>query len=524
MNLTLSLRLPTIPVLYSGVLLPIAGLLFLNKDGTTDRIGESSRTVYPPQSGLFAIGDYLTGDIALGTTVVSEEGTGSISLSENQLDYTDAEFLWSFGLSNGSTYEHPTIVDTDAIWFDTSGNERHLTGSVADVDAHVHVDDGLTFGSDWLNQKGWSDGVGGYAGVSVPALADGTSDVLGNPLTYPGRAKYDIELVNNTCTLQDGIDTIAFTELVGTEIVVSSVGTSTPSISAGTISFTVGTCSVIILDNGWTIPLEEGSGTAVYAYEGSNNYTGTISASDIDAFWSGEKDGENHNFLYGYELSGLVKIPANPNTGLSVLGQPLTVLPKRFTGQIFVNVECMELMTAELNMTGEELWVDPIGDTIDAANYSTYDSETGICRIVSDGTEVKLEVPSSLAVGGQYVFNFVMLSTSGSTIREDSTTDNYVLDETKTVTGEADVVTLRVKRSGGACDVTFRLSVRKLNSDHTQEVIYDESGNAKELTTETEPDGNVNNQIFIGPKGEAVYEERQTDAVADKALKILGVS
>lgn len=197
------------PGFTGGTTLPCSLLAYFTgvSDGeAVDKVGKDTRILYPLQSGLFVSGDYLTGDIAEGVTVIDSEGTSVITLFENKLACT-AGTLWSFELSNGSTYEYPTkLSSTSAIWFDTSGNDRHLTlANDTTVDADSHCVESYTIGSDTVNQDGYTiaDGNQYYDedltslipdSVIIPALADSSgccawiatpSPFSGFPYTLP---------------------------------------------------------------------------------------------------------------------------------------------------------------------------------------------------------------------------------------------------------------------------------------------------------------------------------------------------
>ena len=88
--------------------------------------------------------------------------------------------------------------------------------------------------------------------------------VLGD-LQFKGVAPKHGTLVNSYCIDWDGIsDFIRAPWLTGNETVISSGGTSTPSVSLGRIDFTAGTCWNLILSNGDHFPLEEGDADGCY--------------------------------------------------------------------------------------------------------------------------------------------------------------------------------------------------------------------------------------------------------------------
>ena len=114
---------------------------------------------------------------------------------------------------------------------------------------------------------------------------------------------------------------------------------------------------------------------------------------------------------------------------------------------------------------GVELWVDPTANVVDENSYSTWDTETGIGRIVSDGTYVDIDgVVFDLISENAYRLVFTLISQTGAILRTSS-----ILGEHRFETGSETVV-LTAAFTGtlsiapvGACDVTFKLSVQKLN-------------------------------------------------------------
>ncbi len=122
---------------------------------------------------------------------------------------------------------------------------------------------------------GLVDSVGGLpltigAGISelnYPKRWDEELDSLGNVAANSesfGVARRDGQLVDGACLEFTGTEYATNVNLVGTETVTSSGGTSTPTISAGRIDFTAGTCWGLTLSNGSIYPLGEGAGTAAY--------------------------------------------------------------------------------------------------------------------------------------------------------------------------------------------------------------------------------------------------------------------
>ncbi|GAF79650.1 unnamed protein product, partial [marine sediment metagenome] len=273
------------------------------------------------------------------------------------------------------------------------------------------------------NTFGTADAIGNeltYSGqVSASKVpADPTSpgyDVFGSPLTNPGTPQQNMDITGYTGDW-DGVAYLVASHLTGSETVVSSTGTSTPTVSAGRIDFTIGTCPYLELSDG-TVYISESDPLSlqdtIYDIGPSGNHA-TLTDATLP-FFTTEMDGS--------------KLLAD---GFSE-GLP----------------------------DGVELWVDPDTQTIDGSNFSTFDSETGIGRIVSDGTSVTLEVANALTVGGNYQITYEEISKTGLQLQTNFNAANTQFFESITFTDEADQTTYNMKRTG-ACDVTFKLSVQQI--------------------------------------------------------------
>ena len=146
---------------------------------------------------------------------------------------------------------------------------------------------------------GWIRGAGGgimsllYSALqwlhqgTAPATVD---DKTANEL--------DDDYVDSNCATFDGTAYLAVSELVGTETVTSSGGTSTPSISAGRIDFTAGTCWNLVLSNGSVYPMGEGSGGTCYDVE--NEYHGTLTSYTDALVWADVQSSYHHNTFNGH--------------------------------------------------------------------------------------------------------------------------------------------------------------------------------------------------------------------------------
>ena len=187
-----------------------------------------------------------------------------------------------------------------------------------------------------------------YYGVKFPACLPAQTDLecvlLGNILPSSAGVVYDesgngndAQLVNSNCLdILAGTELLYVTDLVGTETVVSSGGTSTPTISAGFISFTIGTCWDLVLSSGHIFPLAEGEN--LHCYNKGTGEHGTLSTATV----RGTTDGYHANFNNGFsealfcQTSGKSNIESNNAYGVWVfdfIKQPGTVWSTSFISE-----------------------------------------------------------------------------------------------------------------------------------------------------------------------------------------------
>lgn len=107
----------------------------------------------------------------------------------------------------------------------------------------------------------------------------------------------DAVYVDSVCYVAEAGSSWAVAELVGTETVTSSEGTSTPSISAGTISFTAGTAWNIVLSNGSIYHCTEASGLKAYDVVNGYNATLTVGAGGEAVAW-GTRQSDHHDMAF----------------------------------------------------------------------------------------------------------------------------------------------------------------------------------------------------------------------------------
>jgi len=133
------------------------------------------------------------------------------------------------------------------------------------------------------------------------------------------------------------------------------------------LAFYAGNIWNVNINNQAIFPLSESAGTTVYGYDSEGNtYTGAITASDIGAFWGSTQDSFFHDWEYGWELSGSIRIPGNPYTGLSCAGNTLTTQPYQLTANDWSFPATGELRDADdiiLADTGSRFIYDTDGAT-----------------------------------------------------------------------------------------------------------------------------------------------------------------
>jgi hypothetical protein len=174
--------------------------------------------------------------------------------------------------------------------YDSSGNENH--GTIENAVSNWGVtQDVMSF----QNQVGYNLS----GAVYIPRdESDLTNDVLGNPLTYTGTRPNDAALINSSCLTADGTLYIAAAHLAGTETVVRSGGTSTPSISAGRIDFTAGTCWDLLLSDGTHYKLAHAYGTAILDSSGAGSH-GILTSATLASAWGATQNDYHSNLIDG---------------------------------------------------------------------------------------------------------------------------------------------------------------------------------------------------------------------------------
>lgn len=162
---------------------------YYKSNSIVDSDGANTRTLYGLQYiHLTGSTDFTNASIVGTETVTSQPaGTAVITVAAGKLTIAAGD-LWSFALSNGSTYEFGTILTaTTGVVFDTSGNGRHLLFTVADTS--VICLSGREKGSDWLAEEGYSNRVNlflnsGNLQASTWTITNGAARTSANTVTF----------------------------------------------------------------------------------------------------------------------------------------------------------------------------------------------------------------------------------------------------------------------------------------------------------------------------------------------------
>lgn len=162
-------------------------------------------------------------------------------------------------------YLTPTTLDNTSLVSRWWLNEE--SGTTA-YDSFGNNDLTLTNGPTWATDTGVNYNPANWLGHTVNGAvivprneATPTEDAAGASLGVTGPLKRPAT-IETRCLTVGGTEYLTLAHLVGTETVVSSVGTSTASVVAGQINLTAGTISSIVLSDGTTLPLQEGPGSS----------------------------------------------------------------------------------------------------------------------------------------------------------------------------------------------------------------------------------------------------------------------
>jgi len=237
-------------------------------------------------------------------------------------DGSNIIYLSIDGVQQVDTMSLSGDISFDRLGDDSNGSYPYI-GSLIDIDLDgQHQYAGISH-DPWVDNQGSNNGTASNMGDSTIILARADNpllDVQGNVTQWPGIGyAHDWELIDSYSRSFNGTTQhVLFPSLTGSETVVSSFGTSTPSIVAGQINFTAGWCAGLVLSNGLIIPMADKLSTC---YSTTSGVSGTyVNAPPL--FLQGDY---HFNITFGVSTTGGDFIPADKDdNGLDVDGDPLT--------------------------------------------------------------------------------------------------------------------------------------------------------------------------------------------------------
>lgn len=140
-----------------------------------DQDGQHDGPIQQKRYGQCIGGEYATNAAIVGTETVTKPAgcTATVTVSAGRITF-GAGIAYDIEMSNGSIYPYPQkLTATTAIWWDTSGNGRHLSQTFANEAAtYAFCQSSRLVGSDWLNQYGAIMSNGEYASSKYSLSAD----------------------------------------------------------------------------------------------------------------------------------------------------------------------------------------------------------------------------------------------------------------------------------------------------------------------------------------------------------------
>ena len=172
---------------------------------------------------------------------------------------------------------------------------------------------------DYLNKFGYNESGGNIYPKRINSNVDSNGNPPDNAHSF-GECKRNWQLLDGPCLSFGGTEYATNGNLVGTETVVSSEGTSTPTISAGRIDFTAGTCWNLLLSNGSHYAGSEEAGIIWYDDVNDEHLTfvNTPSWSTQDTYFWSEANGFS---LYEHASSADILVPLKSD------GTAITITP-----------------------------------------------------------------------------------------------------------------------------------------------------------------------------------------------------
>lgn len=351
----------------------LTNVLWVESNGaTTQAVSEGTQITFGsnPDGRIYQVSADQNGNsVAVGVYVKSVSGTTSIRVRNHGVLSSDIEVTSEF-----QWIEHTVdVVSADTfimLYNNTAGNAGDVVVSKVVEQVSTSLD------TDKYTKTTYAEITG-----KIPQDPSNLGyDVVGNALTNPGTPQRNAKVYGYWGNF-DGVAYLSLPHLTGTETVTFSSGDAVPTVGVGQVTFTVGSCGRLTLDDGTDLIIQgdsnvTGQGTC---YDISGNSNHATLTNFPDPFFTVQKEG-SHLLAGGFELgTELWPIPANPTTGLSALGQPLTHAPGILTPDHPVDIEMIpnvEGYEADQIAGNQYYEVDGTLKQVDAANIATNQGDT----------------------------------------------------------------------------------------------------------------------------------------------------
>lgn len=295
------------------------GLYVYDKEGTLLLTKNSSF-----DTGTYVAMEPLNSLLTIGYNVATAYSEGYIfDVRLHNAELTQSQiFDKGFGKSR-FTLDNEILwnkCDTDLDDYSPNSVVANTNGRLLNFTTSTFFYEGVDVPYSFQNEIGFtlSDGVTYYedsggvnlipSGVYIPRDENNTTKCAAYlsggaraELIDKGKAKEFVKIAQVNVGNPDGLDDVLnFTDLTGVTIV-SSEGTSTPSINGNNIEFTAGTIWNLILSDGTHLTFNEGNGLTVYDISGNDNH-GTWQNVTNPTQWTKSDVAINYLLLNGCEV------------------------------------------------------------------------------------------------------------------------------------------------------------------------------------------------------------------------------
>lgn len=290
----------------------------------------------------------------------------------------------------GLVGQYPCEEESGLVGYDVSTSARHLT--LANINAATFHGTQSGIGSSYVNTNGYRLS----GSVLIPKRIGDNIAANGEPLTERGQSPFPAR-TEIPCLTGDGTLYINAPHLDGTETVVSSEGTATPSISSGRIDIGSGeTLANLLLSDGTYYSFQEGPGTSdtnrdVYDCSSGGNDADIVNGTVATFFGSRIEGGRDHSILYGGRIGANgCFVPGLLAGGNAADGNSLTKVAGKFSNP-FSRINFNPYEAAELS----GLNVETAYEVTDARD-TVAPTDTKFRRTASDGDDRFLTFKTAL--------------------------------------------------------------------------------------------------------------------------------